>query len=96
VLFARLVVLGELGLGALLVVGFLTPVAALLAFLMVLNFQFASGDLFKLAYVNPTGGMVYLLQFLVLFAGRAGQGLGLDGMIGRRVTGGGGAAPARR
>src|SRR5438270_5630359 len=34
-LFARLVVLGEIGLGALLLIGFLTPLAALLAFLMV-------------------------------------------------------------
>src|SRR2546422_7677117 len=41
--FSRVVVVGELGLGALLILGLLTPLAALLAFVMVLNFQFASG-----------------------------------------------------
>ena len=91
---ARVVVLGELGLGGLLIVGFLTPIAAVLAFLMVLQFHFASGVWLGKQYVTPGGGLVYLLVFLVLFAGRAGQALGLDGFIGRAVTGGGG--PARK
>ena len=86
---ARVVVLGELGLGALLIVGFLTPVAALLAFIMVLQFYFASGDLFAKKFVMPGGGLTFLLTFLVLFAGRAGQSLGLDGLIGRSMQGGG-------
>ena len=88
---ARVVVLGELGLGALLIVGFLTPVAALLSFVMVLQFFFASGDLFTKKFVTPGGGLVFLLSFLVLFAGRAGLALGLDGLIGRSMQGGGGA-----
>jgi uncharacterized membrane protein YphA (DoxX/SURF4 family) len=81
--FARLVVLGELGLGALLVLGFLTPLAALLAFVMVLNFHFASGQTFALDYVLGQSGLVYLLTFPVLSLGRAGTSLGLDGVLGR-------------
>lgn len=83
-LFARLVVLGELGLGALLILGFLTPLAAVLAFLMVLNFQLASGHLFHLEWFRGESGFVHLLTFPVLFFGRAGTALGLDGLISRR------------
>ena len=86
---SKVVVLGELGLGALLLVGFLTPIAALLAFLMVLQFHFASGMLLTKEYVMGQNGLVYLVIFLVLFAGRAGQALGADGVIGRAATGGG-------
>jgi uncharacterized membrane protein YphA (DoxX/SURF4 family) len=83
-LCARLVVLGELGLGTLLLVGFLTPLAALLAFLMVLQFQLASGQIFGLAYLRGESGFVYLLVYPVLFFGRAGTALGVDGMLSRR------------
>jgi uncharacterized membrane protein YphA (DoxX/SURF4 family) len=41
--FARLVPLAEIGTGAALLVGFWTRFVAALAFLMVLNFHFASG-----------------------------------------------------
>jgi uncharacterized membrane protein YphA (DoxX/SURF4 family) len=82
-IFARVVVLGELGLGALLVVGFLTPLAALLAFLMTLNFYFASSQVFTKAFYQP-GACVYVLSFLVIFAGRGGTALGIDGMLGTR------------
>ena len=80
-LFARLVVVGELGLGTLLILGFLTPLASLLAFLMVLNFHFASGSMFTLDYFTGQSGLVFLLVFPVLFFGRAGTALGLDGFI---------------
>jgi uncharacterized membrane protein YphA (DoxX/SURF4 family) len=83
-LFARLVVVGELGLGALLILGFFTPLAALLAFFMVLNFQLASSSMFSLSYLRGESGFVYLLVYLVLFFGRAGTALGLDGVIARR------------
>lgn len=81
---ARVVVLGELGLGALLVLGFLTPLAALIAFVMVLQFQFASGQLFALSYLRGEAPLVYLLVFPVLFLGRAGTVLGFDGLLSRR------------
>jgi uncharacterized membrane protein YphA (DoxX/SURF4 family) len=82
-LFARLTVLGELGLGALLIAGFLTPLAAILAFLMVLEFQFASGSMFALTYLRGQSGLVYLLVFPVLFFGRAGTAIGVDGLLSR-------------
>src|SRR4051812_18080787 len=52
--FARLVPLGELASGAALIAGFWTPFFALVAFFMALNFQFASGALFK--YSSLTSG----------------------------------------
>lgn len=80
-LFARMVVLGEIGLGAMLVLGLLTPLAALLAFLMVLNFVFASGQMFSLPFYTGESALVYLLVFPVLLFGRAGTALGLDGLM---------------
>ena len=83
--FSRLVALGELGLGALLIMGFLTPLAALLAFFMVLNFQYASSQLFSASYLRGQSGLVYLLTYPVLFFGRAGTALGIDGLIARGI-----------
>ena len=83
---ARVVVVGELGLGAMLIAGLLTPLAAALAFVMVLNFHFASGKMFGLDYLTGMDGLVYLLIFLVLAAGRAGLALGVDGALGRKSS----------
>ena len=80
---ARVVVLGELGLGALLVAGFLTPLAALLGFLMVLAFYLVGGSLFSLAFLTGQAGLVYLLVFPVLMLGRAGTAIGVDGALSR-------------
>ncbi len=82
---ARLVAVGELGLGALLVLGLFTPVVAALALLMVVQFHFASGAMFQASYLTGQNGLVYLLIFPVLFLGRAGVALGLDGMLGRSM-----------
>jgi uncharacterized membrane protein YphA (DoxX/SURF4 family) len=83
-LFARLVLIGELGLGGLLIIGFLTPLAALLAFVMVLQFQLAGGEMFSLAYLRGESSLAYLLVYPVLFFGRAGTALGVDGLLSRR------------
>lgn len=87
-LLARVVVLGELGLGSLLVLGFLTPLASALAFLMVLNFHFASGMMLSTQYLLGQNGLVYVLIFLVLVAGKAGIALGIDGALRRRSVAG--------
>jgi uncharacterized membrane protein YphA (DoxX/SURF4 family) len=81
--FSRVVPVGELGLGILLIAGLLTPLAALLAFLMVLNFQFASSQMFSMAYLRGQSGLAYVLIYPVLFFGRAGTTLGVDGLIAR-------------
>ena len=83
---ARVVAVGELGLGALLILGLFTPLAALLGFIMVLNFHFASGKMFSLDYLTGMDGLVYLLIFLVLASGRAGLALGLDGALGKKSS----------
>jgi uncharacterized membrane protein YphA (DoxX/SURF4 family) len=82
---ARIVAVGELALGTLLVLGFFTPVAASLALIMVAQFHLASGAMFQGSYLFGQNGLVYLLIFPVLIAGRAGVGLGLDGILGRSM-----------
>ena len=82
-LFSKLVPLGELGLGALLVLGFLTPLAALLAFLMTLQFYFAASLPFTKGFYMP-GSLVFLLSFLVILAGKGGTALGIDGILAGR------------
>ncbi len=66
-LFARLVPLGELASGVALLLGFRLRLAATLAFLMALNFHFASGALFRYAFL--TNG--YALPVLGGLAGLA-------------------------
>jgi uncharacterized membrane protein YphA (DoxX/SURF4 family) len=85
---ARIVAVGELGLGTLLVLGFFTPIAALLALIMVAQYHFASGAMFQSSYLMGQNGLVYLLIFPVLLTGRAGVGLGLDGILGRSMRSG--------
>jgi len=82
---ARLVAIGELGLGTLLVLGFFTPVAALLALVMIAQYHFASGAMFQGSYLYGQNGLVYLLIFPVLMVGQAGAALGLDGILGRSL-----------
>jgi putative oxidoreductase len=82
---ARVVAVGELGLGALLVLGLFTPLAAALAFFMVANFHFASGAMFHTSWFTGGNGLAYLLVYPVLVAGRAGIALGADGVLGRSM-----------
>lgn len=67
--FARLVPIGEFGCGLALVAGFWTPVFAFLAFLMALNFQFASGALFKYSFLTSGYGLPLLGSTLGLTVG---------------------------
>ncbi|GAC1553684.1 MAG: hypothetical protein NVS2B9_18520 [Myxococcales bacterium] len=82
---ARAVAVGEIGIGALLILGLLTPLVSALAFLMVLNFHFASGAMTSLQYLGGQSGLVYLLLFPVLAVGRAGLAFGVDGVLGRSL-----------
>src|SRR4051812_22158956 len=50
--FARLVPLGEITSGIALVLGFWTPLFAFIAFFMALNFQIASGAVFKYSFLT--------------------------------------------
>ena len=68
-MFARLVVFGELTAGLALVIGFWTRMAALFAFLMVLNFHFASGRLFQYAFLTNGYGLPVLGGLLALAIG---------------------------
>ena len=56
-LFARLVPFGELAAGAALLAGFRVRLAAAVALAMVLNFHFAMGVMFQLAYLTNGFGL---------------------------------------
>jgi uncharacterized membrane protein YphA (DoxX/SURF4 family) len=67
--FARLVPLGEMVSGLMLIAGVWTPVFAFVAFFMALNFQFASGALFKYSILTSGYGLPVLGSTLALVLG---------------------------
>ena len=67
--FARLVPLGEMTSGLALVLGVWTPLFALIAFFMAFNFQFASGVMFKYAFLTSGYGLPVLGGTLALALG---------------------------
>jgi uncharacterized membrane protein YphA (DoxX/SURF4 family) len=67
--FARLVVLGELAVGAALVCGYRVRISAAIALLMVLNFHFASGLFFQYTYLRNSYGPPVIGSLLALAIG---------------------------
>ena len=67
--FARLVPIGEITSGLSLVAGLWTPFFALVAFFMAMNFQFASGALFKYSILTSGYGLPVLGATLALALG---------------------------
>ncbi len=67
--FARLVPLGEIASGVAMILGFWTPFFALVAFFMAMNFQFASGALFKYSILTSGYGLPVLGATLALALG---------------------------
>jgi uncharacterized membrane protein YphA (DoxX/SURF4 family) len=65
-IFARLVPLGELTCGVALVLNFWTPLFAFIAFFMALNFQIASGAVFKYSFLTSGYGLPVLGSTLAL------------------------------
>ena len=65
-IFARLVPLGEIVSGTALVAGFWSPLFAFIAFFMALNFQIASGALFKYSFLTSGYGLPVLGSTLAL------------------------------
>ena len=70
--FARLVPLGEIACGLAMTLGVWTPLFAFVAFLMALNFEFASGVLFKYAWLTNPYGLPVLGGTLALALGGSG------------------------
>ncbi len=68
-IFARLVPLGELAAGVALLLGIWTPLAAFLAFFMVMNIHVASGLLFKYAFLTNGYGLPVVGGTLALAIG---------------------------
>lgn len=67
--FARLVPLGELTCGLALLLGVWTPLVAFVAFFMALNFQIASGAIFKYSFLTSGYGLPVLGGTLALAIG---------------------------
>jgi thiosulfate dehydrogenase (quinone) large subunit len=67
--FARLVPLGELTTGLALVLGFWTPFFAFAGFFMALNFQIASGAVFRYSFLTSGYGLPVLGSTLALALG---------------------------
>lgn len=67
--FARLVPLGELAAGVALLLGIWTPLAAFLAFFMVMNIHVASGLLFRYAFLTNGYGLPVVGGTLALAIG---------------------------
>ena len=67
--FARLVPLGEMSSGLALVLGIWTPLFAFVAFFMALNFQIASGAMFKYSFLTSGYGLPVLGATLALALG---------------------------
>ncbi len=67
--FARLVPLGEICSGVGLILGIWTPVFALIAFLMALNFHVAAGTIFQFAFLTNGYGLPVLGSTLGLAVG---------------------------
>ena len=67
--FARLVPLGEITSGLALVLGVWTPFFAFVAFFMALNFQIASGAVFKYSFLTSGYGLPVLGATLALAIG---------------------------
>ena len=65
-IFARLVPLGEISSGFALIAGFMTPLFAFIAFFMALNFQIASGAVFKYSFLTSGYGLPVLGATLAL------------------------------
>src|SRR5499426_3116851 len=65
-LFARLVPLGELAAGLALIVGFWTRMAALVAFLLVFNFHFATSAFWSVDYFRDAQGFPLLGGLLAI------------------------------
>jgi uncharacterized membrane protein YphA (DoxX/SURF4 family) len=68
-IFARLVPLGEITSGAALIAGLWTPLFAFVAFFMALNFQVASGALFKYSALTSGYALPVLGATLALVVG---------------------------
>ena len=68
-IFARLVPIGEMTTGLALIAGIWTPLVAFIGFFMALNFQFASGALFKYSILTSGYGLPVLGATLGLAVG---------------------------
>jgi uncharacterized membrane protein YphA (DoxX/SURF4 family) len=73
-IFARLVPLGEITSGLALIAGFMTPLFAFVAFFMALNFQIASGAVFKYSFLTSGYGLPVLGSTLALMLAGSNSG----------------------
>ena len=85
-ILARLVPLGEIASGLALIVGFWTPVFAFVAFVMAVNFNFASGAMLKYSFLTNGYGLPVLGLTLALTFGGARLPLSFRGAAPPRAS----------
>ena len=71
-IFARLSLIGELGGGIALIVGFHTRLIAALAALMILNYHLATGGLINFEFLSDASGLVVVSALITLALGGGG------------------------
>jgi uncharacterized membrane protein YphA (DoxX/SURF4 family) len=84
--FARLVPLGEMTSGLAMILGAWTPFFALIAFLMALNFEFASGLIFRYSFLTNGYGFPVLGSTLALAVGAVRLPASVRGARSARAT----------
>jgi uncharacterized membrane protein YphA (DoxX/SURF4 family) len=80
-LWSKLMAAGEFAVGASLLLGLLTRLAALGGLFMVVNFHAATGNLFTLNFFGSPWAALLLAGLLVVFLSRAGRWGGLDALL---------------
>jgi uncharacterized membrane protein YphA (DoxX/SURF4 family) len=80
-LFAHLVAYGEMAVGALLLIGCATRLAALGGVFLCLNFLFASGA----SILGVEMPAVFVLLLVTVYATAAGRAVGLDALLKQRL-----------
>jgi thiosulfate dehydrogenase [quinone] large subunit len=78
--WARLIPTGEMLIGIALIIGLLTLPALIIAFVLVLNFNFTNGVLFSWRFFSNPYALLLLSCLLVLMNGKAGNFFALDTM----------------
>lgn len=80
-LWSKLIMVGELLLGASLLLGMLVRCSTALGIFMVLNFHAANGNLFTLNFFGSPWAALLIAGLLVLFLSRAGRWAGVDVLL---------------
>jgi len=81
--WSKAILLGELALGASLLLGLLVRSSSLAGVFMVVNLQAANGNLFSWSLFSSPWGAMLIAGLVAMFLSRAGRWAGLDAALAR-------------